>query len=159
VLELPHNGLIEGGRYHFISTTLVSAIKAIISRGGSPIGNAKFIIENYAFDAKGRASYRLKELTGCVKAALFAGGARDVSSVSISAWKKTFTGKGNASKSDVYRTAIGYHNIPDLARDFTHIKVTKHGPASPLEDIYDAIGVTGFFLYHCKEERKRKRQP
>lgn len=102
-------------------------------------------IEDYAFAAGGAHSYKLQELGGVVKQALYS---RDIAfrTVSPGTWKKQFTGNGHATKVATHHACLK-HGLPNLL-DVFNVSVCKDKISlpSPVDDMYDAIGLTGVFV-------------
>ena len=112
-------------------------------------------IEDYAYSNQSNAMFKLMELCGILKQQLFV---HEIpfEVVNISRWKKNFTGRGNATKQHVYRHAVDKHKIIDLCDVFHHLKCDKNGqPPSPINDIYDSIGIAGIFSSSTTPPKKK----
>jgi len=113
----------EEFRYDFISNWIISL---------TPV-TSNVILEGYAFAAKGQV-FNIGENTGLLKHKLYK---NNISSIIVTPTevKKYATGKGNASKTDMY----------DAFVDMTGIKLTEilecSPESNPLSDIVDSFHI------------------
>jgi Holliday junction resolvasome RuvABC endonuclease subunit len=111
-------------------------------------------IEQYAFGSSGAHVFKLQELGGCLKLALYEAGFLTIELIAIGSWKKRFTGKGNATKSEVYNAMVVIHKLPALLPHF-QLLLSKNGdPPSPVNDICDAVGIMGIHTVLSGTKRK-----
>ena len=149
----------DAQRYMETVETIINCIVDICTVNKEFLSPTIFI-EQYAFGAIGSSSYKLQELGGHLKATLFLCGVYDIHCVGIGTWKKRFTGTGSAKKSDIYKAALNLHHLPDLIQYFPSLSVSvKTGePPSPVNDMYDAIGlVDHLFVAPTTTTRKRRK--
>lgn len=121
-------------RYEHVTTELVERIKACHQTGV----RTNIFMEGYAFGCRGSAhSYKLAELTGILKQNLFREGLTVVS-VPPTQVKKSFSGKGSATKVEMYRVFHTRVDV-DLLRRFEMLQCK--GVPNPVQDIVDAFAV------------------
>lgn len=132
--------------------------------------NVSVFVEGYSFPQRSQAgsSYKLRELGGILKYRIL----RDyptwtMTTAPIGAWKKAYTGKGNAKKGRIYK------RLTELVGDiYTPMGFTKPLPTcttdnewdvlkvpSPVEDMSDALGIAyAQFKPLVVEKKKLKRK-
>jgi hypothetical protein len=138
VIEGCAKGVIDVVRYKYIVCHFVEHM-LVFCNGACEESTVR--IEQYAFGANGSHSFKLQELGGCLKMALYEA-KFSVEPIAIGSWKKQFTGKGNATKREVYDTVVAL-GFAVLLLCFG-LTFSKNGdPPSPINDICDAIGILG----------------
>lgn len=95
-------------------------------------------IENYSFHASGSSASKLYELGGCLRMFLNAFHYPMVE-YSPTQVKKQFTGRGNATKSDMYRVYTDTYKMPDMYPTFS-LRSDQSVP-HPIEDLVDSFAV------------------
>lgn len=138
---------------------IVDELVGFVHRMTSSSAVIKFIIEDYAYSAGGANSFKLMELGGIVKYVInkrFP--VKNVYRISVSSWKKYFTGKGNATKRQVCDSAISLHRLPDLFPVFGFKNENQENIPCPIQDIYDSVAITGIFLAPPPAINRRKKK-
>jgi Holliday junction resolvasome RuvABC endonuclease subunit len=100
------------------------------------------LIEDYVYGMKSGNNYKLIELGGLLKSALyhkFGSQITDFRTISVTTWKHRVVGKGNASKADVLRFVEHTLQV-DLLAIFQLLRSTKNVP-TPVQDIVDALAI------------------
>ncbi len=100
-----------------------------------------FIIEGYAFSKQHNAGYKLQELGGVIKSAIFNGGFQQ-RVLPPTYWKKLLTGKGNCTKLEVFQHLHSPTSSSPSLIDLFNLDVNRTTTIPhPIEDIADAVGL------------------
>jgi hypothetical protein len=155
---IPNSTTSDMIRYQYI----VDQIIKIIQFWQTKNSRIKIVIENYAFSAASGNGYKLYELGGIMKYALFFRCQLDCVLLPVKKWKKYAIGNGDATKLEVVQYMVT--NGPKL--DFMTLLDMKippdNIPGNPVQDICDACGLILAYKHilqygeNLKNSKKRK---
>lgn len=132
----------DAARYRHIVNNFMSVI--------DPKEISKVQIEAYAYPSASQAGYNFKlhELGGVIKLALYSKGITEVESVVSSSWKKQVVGVGNATKWQTIHHVR--ETVVDLMSLFDGTDETKEVPC-PWQDLADATCLAKYRQKQCQE--------
>ena len=143
----------DTARYLAIITNLEKFINHVVDDKK----NVHVVIENYAFVQPKFSGngYKLKEITGIIKYTL-----RDIqmSTITVSAWKKTVCGNGRASKADVVKKIITNGPTVDLCLIFGLTPQADGNVPCPVQDLADASAIVMSQLVSVKRKTTQKKK-